>query len=216
MSDTSPLENVALMNQLPASDEPRGESPLYHADFKSMAAGGVDGAGVIIEEQALFGHLLIRGNAEDSQFAKAFDQVLGLALPGRLSSTESESLTLCWLAPDEWLLLCPGAEAFAIEQKLRQALSGHVSIVNVSGGQTLLCLQGDKIGELLMKSTSYDIHDRNFAVGKVVTTVFAKSQAIIRRTGENHWQLVIRRSFADYIWLWLQDAAAEYGLAIRV
>ncbi|TNF08513.1 MAG: sarcosine oxidase subunit gamma, partial [Pseudomonadales bacterium] len=29
------------------------------------------------------------------------------------------------------------------------------------------------------------------------------------------WELVIRRSFADYFWLWLQDACAEYGLAVE-
>ena len=38
---------------------------------------------------------------------------------------------------------------------------------------------------------------------------------VIRRTGEEVWELVVRRSFADYIWLWLQDAGAEYGLAIE-
>jgi sarcosine oxidase subunit gamma len=25
----------------------------------------------------------------------------------------------------------------------------------------------------------------------------------------------VRRSFSDYIWLWLQDACAEFGLAIK-
>jgi len=38
---------------------------------------------------------------------------------------------------------------------------------------------------------------------------------VIRRTGEQQWELVIRRSFADYVWLWLQDACAEYGLVVR-
>ncbi|OUC50154.1 hypothetical protein B7939_13495, partial [Eggerthia catenaformis] len=28
------------------------------------------------------------------------------------------------------------------------------------------------------------------------------------------WELVVRRSFADYFWLWLQDASAEYGLQV--
>ena len=38
---------------------------------------------------------------------------------------------------------------------------------------------------------------------------------MIRRTGEEVWELLVRRSFADYIWLWLQDASAEYGMAIE-
>ncbi len=55
----------------------------------------------------------------------------------------------------------------------------------------------------------------DFPVGKAVGTHFAKSQLVIRHTGEDTWELLIRRSFSDYFWLWLQDASAEYGLAIK-
>ena len=68
---------------------------------------------------------------------------------------------------------------------------------------------------MLMKSTSYDVHPSNFPVGKAVGTNFAKTQLVIRHTAEETWELVVRRSFADYIWLWLQDASAEFGLAIE-
>jgi len=47
------------------------------------------------------------------------------------------------------------------------------------------------------------------------STVFAKSTATIRRSGEQRFELIIRRSFSDYIWLWLQDASREYGLVIE-
>ncbi|RML93225.1 Sarcosine oxidase, gamma subunit, partial [Pseudomonas syringae pv. maculicola] len=76
-------------------------------------------------------------------------------------------------------------------------------------------LTGPKVRQVLMKSTSYDVHPDNFPVGKAVGTVFAKSQLVIRRTGEETWELLIRRSFSDYWWLWLQDASAEYGLSIQ-
>jgi sarcosine oxidase subunit gamma len=26
---------------------------------------------------------------------------------------------------------------------------------------------------------------------------------------------VVRRSFADYVWRWLQDAGAEFGLSVQ-
>uniref|UniRef100_UPI0015551FFD sarcosine oxidase subunit gamma n=1 Tax=Pseudomonas tumuqii TaxID=2715755 RepID=UPI0015551FFD len=124
--------------------------------------------------------------------------------------------SLQWLGPDEWLLIVPSGSEFAVEQKLRAALDGqHVAVVNVSGGQTLLELSGPKVREMLMKSSIYDVHPSNFPVGKAVGTMFAKSQLVIRHTGEDTWELVVRRSFADYIWLWLQDASAEYGLAIK-
>ncbi|WP_019333020.1 sarcosine oxidase subunit gamma, partial [Pseudomonas syringae] len=112
--------------------------------------------------------------------------------------------------------IVPSGEEFAAEQKLREALAGlHIAVVNVSGGQSILELTGPKVRQVLMKSTSYDVHPDNFAVGKAVGTVFAKSQLVIRRTGEETWELLIRRSFSDYWWLWLQDASAEYGLSIQ-
>ncbi|MDI3326661.1 sarcosine oxidase subunit gamma family protein, partial [Pontibacterium granulatum] len=34
------------------------------------------------------------------------------------------------------------------------------------------------------------------------------------RKGDTEFELVVRRSFADYIWLWIQDASREFGLVI--
>lgn len=143
-------------------------------------------------------------------------KALGLELPVALTVVANGEMSLQWIGPDEYLLIVPGGQEFAVEQKLRDALDGqHVQVVNVSGGQTLLELRGANVRDVLMKSTSYDVHPNNFPVGKAVGTVFAKSQLVIRRTAEDTWELVIRRSFSDYWWLWLQDASAEYGLAIE-
>ncbi|MBD5804433.1 Sarcosine oxidase, gamma subunit family [Azoarcus sp. Aa7] len=65
-----------------------------------------------------------------------------------------------------------------------------------------------------MKCTPYDVHPRNFPVGKGVTSVFAKSSAVIRRVAEARWELVIRRSFADYLFSWILDAAEEFGVFV--
>lgn len=163
------------------------------------------------------GHLTLRGDADDPAFANGVHQALGLQLPVALTLVAQGETSLQWMGPDEWLLVVPQGEEFAAEQRLRDALAGlHIQVVNVSGGQTLLELSGDNVRELLMKSTPYDVHPSNFPVGKAVGTHFAKSQLVIRHTAENVWELVVRRSFADYIWLWLQDASAEYGLAIEV
>ena len=68
--------------------------------------------------------------------------------------------------------------------------------------------------DLMKKSTGYDIHIDNFPVGKVVGTTFAKAGAHILRVSEDKFQLVVRRSFSDYIWLWIQQGSQEYGLTI--
>jgi sarcosine oxidase subunit gamma len=193
----------------------KAESPLFHADLNSLVGKGRTNAGVTLREKKLLGHLTIRGNGHDAAFAAGVHKALGMELPGALALVVNGESSIQWLGPDEWLLIVPSGEEFAAEQRLREALDGlHIAIVNVSGGQSLLELTGPKVREVLMKSTSYDVHPDNFPVGKAVGTVFAKSQLVIRRIDEAAWELLIRRSFADYWWLWLQDASAEYGLAI--
>jgi sarcosine oxidase subunit gamma len=194
----------------------KAETPLHHADFASLVGKGRTDAGVVLREKKLLGHLTLRGDGHDAAFAGGVHKALGLELPGALKVVYNGETSLQWMGPDEWLLIVPSGEELAAEQKLREALAGlHVAVVNVSGGQTLLALSGAHVRELLMKSTSYDVHPSNFPVGKAIGTVFAKSQLVIRRADEHTWELVIRRSFADYWWLWLQDASAEFGLDIK-
>ncbi|KPA97835.1 sarcosine oxidase subunit gamma [Pseudomonas asplenii] len=194
----------------------KAESSLHHADLASLVGKGRKNAGVTVREKKLLGHLTLRGDGHDPAFAAGVKKALGLDLPVALTVVAKGETSLQWLGPDEWLLVVPTGEEYATEKALREALGDlHIAIVNVSGGQQLLELSGPNVRQVLMKSTSYDVHPNNFPVGKAVGTVFAKSQLIIRHTAEDTWELVIRRSFSDYWWLWLQDAAAEYGLNVQ-
>ncbi len=165
----------------------------------------------------MLGHLILRGGA--IVLDEAVRAVLGFGLPARpntLSHSEDGARSIQWLSPDEWLLIVPGGEEFELEGELRNALGdAHYAIVNVSGGQTLIELSGEKARELLMKSTPSDVHPEAFPVGKGVTAVFAKSNLILRRPTETRWELVLRRSFADYCYRWLLDAGNEYAIGVE-
>jgi len=206
------MSTANTYQQRPEDGNARAESPLFFARRNEKTS---NGAGqVTLREKPLLGHLMLRGDASNPAFANAIEQTLGLALPAPLSVVYQGETSLQWLAPDEWLLIVPSGEEFTTEQRLRAAMPEglHYSIVNVSGGQTLVELSGSKARQVLMKSTVYDVHPRNFPIGKTVGSTFAKSQLLIRRSGEEAWELVIRRSFADYFWAWLKDAGSEYGL----
>jgi len=207
--------NVAVMDQL-AGGGVRAESPLYHAELDKLAARNPRAGGVLLRELKLLGHLTLRGSQQNASFMNGCAEVLGLALPTQpLSSVDNGSISIRWISPDEWLVVLPANQAYEVEQGLRAAIEGHFSVVNVSGGQTLIELSGPNARDVLKKCTPLDVHPGQFPVGKVAGTVFAKSTALIRRSGEDSWELVVRRSFADYIWLWLQDASREYGLVIK-
>ena len=209
------MSAINVFQQNPGA-EAKAQSPLHHADLASLVGKGRKNAGVTLREKKFLGHLTLRGDGHNPEFAAGVHKALGQELPVAQTVVANADSSLQWVGPDEWLLIVPGGQELAVEQKLREALEGqHIQVVNVSGGQSLLELRGPNVRDVLMKSTSYDVHPNNFPVGKAVGTVFAKSQLVIRRTAEDTWELVIRRSFADYWWLWLQDASAEYGLSIE-
>jgi sarcosine oxidase subunit gamma len=191
-------------------------SPLYHADFAGLAALKIEG-GVTLREAKLLGHLNLRGNANDSGFLKGVKNALDLDLPlAPCSSAQNAETTIMWLSPDEWLIIIEGGTEAAVEDKLRQSLSGHFAVSDISGAQTMLEISGKDCLQLLQKSIGYDLHLDSFPINKVIGTALAKSSAHIRRTGEYNFQLIIRRSFADYIWLWLQQSSKEYGLSVTL
>lgn len=212
----SVAQNVRTFETHPEATVP-AESPLawsyHHSGRPSVSAK----SRVVLRERAMLGHLILRGGA--IVLDEAVRQVLGVGLPARpngLTQDARGERSIQWLSPDEWLLIVPGGEEAALEAKLREALGdAHYAIVNASGGQTLLELEGEKARELLMKSTPYDVHPDAFPVGKGVTTVFAKANLILRRPTEERWELVLRRSFADYLYRWILDAGAEYAIGVE-
>ena len=212
-------EPKLVTNQLPAA-EIMGESPLHHADLESVAKHGPQEGGVHFHERKLMGMLTLRCTPSAEQ-QEVIESLLGVALPMQpLTSTQTDnspvgSLAVRWVAPDEWFIIVAGDKAFALENAFHEKLDGHYSLVNVSGGNTIFDVSGKNVVDMLKKSTPVDLHDSEFPIGKVVSTVFAKSGAMICRVAEDRFELVVRRSFADYLWLWIQDASREYGLVVK-
>ena len=130
---------------------------------------------------------------------------------------EAQGNTVYWLGPDEWLLVTGRERRAALEAELRGALAGvRSAITDVSGGQTVVVLRGGHVRELLAKGCPLDLHPRAFDVGQCAQSHLAKAPILIRQLDrEPSFEIVVRRSFADYFWLWLEDAAAEYGLAVE-
>jgi sarcosine oxidase subunit gamma len=206
-------QTILVTDQMAVTAKP--ETALHHAMLSKLAEHNVENAGLKLGEQPLTELLTLRARVPATALAAAVKAELNLALPDTLQSDSNDQGCVRWIAPDEWLLSCAGQSAFDIEQSLRKHLGGtQYAIVNVSGGFTVLQISGDAVSDVLKKSTAYDVHPSHFPIGKVVNTVLGKAQVTLRCVAENQYELIVRRSFADYIWLWLQTAAKEYGLDI--
>ncbi len=193
------------MNLHPKNADMQAHHSMHHVSRKHVA--GNDH--YALTEKAV-GHLVIRIPEKNLKTAvKAIKSVTKLAMPKILEAKSNKDFSLFWLSPDELLLITPEKTEADVEAKLRKAMKGHFAIVDVTGGQTLLELSGERAETILKKSTVYDVHESNFPVGKVVTTKFAKSQVIVTRVAADGFQLIVRRSFSDYIWQWMVDAGSR-------
>ena len=98
-----------------------------------------------------------------------------------------------WLGPDQWLVVTPsGAE-----------------------GRAVIGLAGAHARDVLAKGCPLDLHPRAFGPGRCAQSTLAKALVILHQLSDRpSYDIYVERSFADYLWTWLEDAAAEHGVAI--
>ena len=141
---------------------------------------------------------------------------------GEVKTTQAMPTFTLWISPDEFLHLLPLKNKDAMVNKLEEDLSAtHAAVVDNSGGFSYLELGGSALHKVLAKTCAYDCSKENLPPGKVVSTLIGKAPVIMFRhknnvadtaTGEAGISLLIRFSFADYVWRLLEDAAGEYKL----
>jgi sarcosine oxidase subunit gamma len=199
------------------SDPISSESPLARFDLAARTAQVADNAGIFACERAFLGHINLRGDPQDPRFVSAIRGAVTIAPPSVPNTVgDAQGHIVYWLGPDEWLIVIPGERRAAVESKLRNALAGlRFAVTDVSGGQTVVVVHGDPVRELLAKGCPLDLHPRAFDIGQCAQSYLAKAPILIRRLGgRSSFEIIVSRSFADYFWLWLEDAAAGYGLAV--
>jgi sarcosine oxidase subunit gamma len=200
----TPKENTTMTNVTL-------ESPLVNIARLGKRELLVDGRSCLLDEIALLDMLNLRGDASDPAFAAAVLAVAGLALP-LVANTASVGggRQLFWLGPDEWLLKTAGGTGEAMEVTLRAALVGkHFSVVQVGSGNTTFCLQGAAAADLLSRGCPLDLHTRSFPDGSLAQSHIAKANVVLYcLKAETSFEITVRRSFAEYLFLWSCEAGS--------
>lgn len=185
-------------------------SPMVEIDFAQL---GANDDLLTIKERAFLGHVNIRGASDNTDFMSAVKQVLGDSLPIKANTfVEADGNTILWLGPNEWLVVTSEESVSQIISQLESGLGDTFSAVNdVSGANTVLEISGAKAQALLLKGCPLDLHHSVFSTGQCAQTVIAKTGMTLWQVDDApSYKLIVRRSFADYLGLWLADAAREY------
>jgi len=171
------------------------------------------GAAPRIEEKPFLGFINLRGRADNTGFLAASLKVLGCEPPSAANTVvESGDYRIYWMGPDEWLIVTPAGRQGELKEKLGKALGGVFSaVVDNSSGLTMLHITGENAGALLATDCPLDLHPREFKHGQCAQTRLAKAGMTVSPLAQQAgFEVIIRRSFADYLLLWLQDAAVAF------
>jgi sarcosine oxidase subunit gamma len=192
------------------------QSPLAHLQL--FAAGEApEGSAVVMREHPHRTMVTLRGDGDDEAFRAAVTDTVGIEPPRTpMTSAASGTRSILWMGPNEWLVVAPPEARESLPGRLASALAGqHAAAVEGGESMTVIELSGPGAPDVIAKGCTIDLHPNVFGPGRVVRTLLAKTGIILHQIDETpSYEITVHRSFADYAWRWLEDAALEYGVAI--
>jgi sarcosine oxidase subunit gamma len=137
-------------------------------------------------------------------------RALGIELPLRPNTVaQGRGVLAMWLAPDEWLLRAEGAGRADWTMRIEEALAGQwFAVTEQSSGHCVVQLQGPGARDVLNAGCPLDLHPRTLTLGQCAQSHFFKASVLLRPldTQGGGWEMIVRRSFADYAVRMLMDA----------
>lgn len=145
----------------------------------------------------------------DQSMLNAAARALGISCaPSACRAAIGASHALLWLGPDEVLALSTDCNA-PVATVLADLRAYPYSLVDVSHRQVSLEVSGPDAEILLCAGCPLDLHPDQFVVDMCTRTVLAKAEVVLWRKGPQAFHLEVARSYAQYVFLFLAEAARE-------
>lgn len=145
----------------------------------------------------------LRGDATDPKFLNTVQSTIGMC-PSSAPSTYhyEDGRGLFWLGPDQWLYVMPHTQLQPALSRLHAVhIDTAMAITDVTGGYTLLVAQGERVDTLIRSGTGYDV--AHLKTGVCTQTLLAKAQVLMWKPSSNEYRILVRRSYAQYLYRWL-------------
>ncbi len=110
--------------------------------------------------------------------------------------------------PGQWFLV---SEDPADIGQISERLAGIAYVVDQTHGRTRLRIRGSEARRVLAKGTAVDLHGEAFAIGHATMTLIGHIGANLARTGEDEFELLVLRGFAESLWHELKVMGAEFA-----
>ena len=193
--------------------EPRRESPLGRGPGAPPNR-LIEWPSLQVEELPFRAILVLHGRTGIPRFAQGVARVLGRPppdAPNTFVETRfgAEGVVIAWAGPEEWNVIGQEEGTSGLRVALRQAIpEADGAVVDVSSGFTLFSLEGRQARDLVAAGCPIDVHPRAFGPGRCAQTLFAGiGIALLQRDETPRFELMVRRSYARWLWRWMEVSA---------
>ncbi|HHZ09644.1 MAG TPA: sarcosine oxidase subunit gamma family protein [Rhizobiales bacterium] len=137
----------------------------------------------------------------------ALSKALGLKLPrAPKTSASAKGRTALWLGPDEWLVIDEaGGDPLADAGMVKDLHSA----VGISHRNVAIAVTGQGAEATLNAGCPQDLSLAVFPVGACSRTVLGKIEIVLLRTAADAFRVECWRSFSDYAFTFLAEAARD-------
>lgn len=166
---------------------------------------------VTIREAGLRGMIILRGDLSNKKLRSVCKKLSGVAFPEKGQAFCDGEQGLCWMSPDELLVMVPYAQAAEAVDQIHKALSGtHYLAENVSDARALIFVEGPYAREVIAKLAPADLHPDSFKPGDFRRTRLGQVAAAFWMRDEDTFEVICFRSVAGYTFD-LLAASAQAG-----
>ena len=118
---------------------------------------------------------------------------------------------LLQVGPQRWLVVDHRDHLESLTASLATSLEGFV-VTDLSQARTVLRIGGGKARDVLAKGCALDLHPGVFPVGScTATSVVGLAAVLVAVDDAPTYDLHVARTYGQYVWEWICEAAAEYG-----
>ncbi len=163
-----------------------------------------------MEEKTPILKLNLRGKINNNDFTSNVGKILGVILPVEVGSIVSKGyLSIITTGPNEWIIISNSKENndYQLENVLFETISKNNlgAVTNITDQFTIFSLVGSGALEILSKSSpfNFDTLPNNFSAQTLLNNI---DITIVKKDNENI-DLLVRRSFSNHLWCWLNDSA---------
>ncbi|QPO10710.1 hypothetical protein IT893_13140 [Thalassospira sp. A40-3] len=113
-------------------------------------------------------------------------------------------------APNQWLWVGDADVSSDRLTEIQAGLPSEFALADQTHGRLRMVLSGASSRIVLAKGTMVDLSPEMFAIGRSAMTQIGHIGAMITRTADDSFELIVLRSFASTLWDELQHMAAEF------